>query len=363
MQENESHSTTFRQKVGTMYWYFQLSVLFVAVFLVVLSAINNRTSAYLFSRSVQVSSSLPGANTSQLYNFDLTGTPTIGSWAFEYCSNSPLRYIPCIAPSGMSSSGAVLAAQSGETGFTIHPDTTLTPNRVILTRTPIAATPGPKIYNLNNITNPTGSLGTVFVRISSYATTDATGPHNDEGAVTYSIQNPLTVSVYVPPFLILCTGVTVSIDCTSSNGVTVDMGELSKVAPNTATTQFSVATNSFTGYVASMQGSPMTAGNQVIPALTTAANSQVGVGQFGINLRQNTLPGVGNDIEGNGSGAVNANYATPNLFRFQNGDVIASSSQSTEFNRYTISYLVNIPNNQAAGRYASTITVIATTTF
>lgn len=363
MQDDQNIEKVYSSRGSSIFWYFQLSILLIAAFLVILNALNNRTSAYLFSRSVQVGSSLPGATTTQLFDFDLTGSPMIGSWVFEYCSNSPLRYIPCVAPTGMDSSAAVLTSQTGETGFTIHPDTALSTNKIILTRTPAVASPGQKLYNFSNITNPTSSLGTVFVRITDYAADDATGAYNDEGAVTYSIQNPLTVSVYVPPFLILCAGVTVSIDCTSSNGVTVDMGELSKVSPNTATTQFAVATNSFTGYVASMQGSPMTAGNQVIPAMAVPSTSQVGVGQFGINLRQNTVPSVGTDVEGNGTGAVNSNYATPNLFRFQNGDVLASSVQSTEFNRYTISYLVNIPNGQAAGRYASTITVIATTTF
>ena len=107
----------------------------------------------------------------------------------------------------------------------------------------------------------------------------------------------------------------------------------------------------------------MTAGNRVIPALALPSLSIPGTGQFGINLRANTAPSVGTDISGTGSGSVAAGYATPNVFRFQNGDIVATSPISTEYNRYTISYLVNIPTNQAAGRYASTITVIATTTF
>jgi len=72
---------------------------------------------------------------------------------------------------------------------------------------------------------------------------------------------------------------------------------------------------------------------------------------------------VGTDVVGAGTGVVNANYGTPNQFRFNSGDVLASSPISTEFNRFTISYLINVADGQAAGRYASTLTVIATTTF
>jgi hypothetical protein len=167
----------------------------------------------------------------------------------------------------------------------------------------------------------------------------------------------------VPPYLILCSGVTVAVDCTNSSGVTVDLGELSKISPNSTTTQFSVATNSINGYVTTIQGSTLTAGNRTIAPLAIPGISQPGVSQFGINLRANTSPTVGQNPVGAGTGSVNANYNTPNQFRFQNGDVLASASLPTEYNRYTISYMINVVDSQPAGRYASTMTVIATTTF
>ena len=107
----------------------------------------------------------------------------------------------------------------------------------------------------------------------------------------------------------------------------------------------------------------MTAGNRTIPALASPALSQPGVSQFGINLRQNTVPSVGANVDGIGTGVASASYNTPNVYRFNSGDTIANSPLSTEWNRYTISYLVNVADSQPAGRYASTLTVIATTTF
>lgn len=344
-------------------WYFQALTVALVCSIVIVNSFQQTTSAYLTQRSLTTSSSLPGAVNNHTFQFDILGTPSIGSIAFEYCSNSPLVTVPCDAPLGLSSSSAVLTSQLGETGFSVHPDTTSTPNRVILTRPAALAAPGTSRYSFSTITNPNASLGTNYVRITTYPTTDGSGIFSDSGSVTFSVQSALTVSVYVPPFLILCTGVTVDLECASTSGVTVDLGELSKVSPNSATTQFSVATNSLSGYVASMQGSTFTAGNRTIPALVASSTSQAGVSQYGVNLRSNTNPSIGSDVVGNGTGTVNANYSTPNLFRFQNGDIIASSSLPTEWNRYTISYIVNVADGQPAGRYASTLTVIATTTF
>ena len=342
-------------------WYLQAATLLFIGMLIVLNGFSQPSRAYLTTRSVTLSSALPGATTSHAFLFDMLGTPSVGSMSFEYCSNSALHGDICTAPAGLDVMGASLSAQSGEVGFTL--DGTTTANRLVLTRPSQVATTGTKQYTFASVVNPSSVAATTYVRISTYPTPDATGPYNDYGSVTFSIQSALTVSVYVPPFLELCAGVTVAADCSTTVGTMVDIGELSKVSANTATTQFALATNSVNGYSASVQGSTMTAGNRVIPALALPSLSIPGTGQFGINLRANTAPSVGTDISGTGSGSVAAGYATPNVFRFQNGDIVATSPISTEYNRYTISYLVNIPTNQAAGRYASTITVIATTTF
>lgn len=331
--------------------------------IIVINTVTDRTSAYLERRSVAVGSSLPSTVTSHVFTFDLLGSPTLGSIAFEYCSNSPIVELACTPPSGLDSSSASLTAQSGVIGFTVHPNTALSTNRIVLSRTPSVVSAGTLRYAFNGITNPDGSSPTVYVRMTTYSSTDGTGLFDDSGAVSFSIQNPLTVTVYVPPYLAMCSGVTVAVDCSATNGSTVDLGELSKTNPTTGTTQFAVATNSINGYVASIQGSTMTAGNRVIAALPAPTTSQVGVSQFGINLRANSSPSVGQNVTGAGTGVVATSYNTPNLFGFNDGDTLATSSLPTDWNRYTISYMVNIGSSQQAGRYATTMTVIATTTF
>ncbi len=317
-------------------------------------------AAMLFTRSVVTSTNLPGAVSTEKFTFTFQNSSVVGSLVFQYCQNSPIFALLCDPPVGFDATTATLASQTGETGFTIHPNTSAT--RLVLGRAPSAVVPGPSSYTFSNIANPTVS-GETYVRISSYSSNDGTGAPLDTGAVIFATNQPLTVSVYIPPFLILCAGVTVDVGCVSTTGSGVDLGELSKSAANTATTQFSIGTNSSNGYVASIQGTTMTAGNRTIPGLATLSSSTPGTGQFGINLAQNTDPAVGAVVTGNGTGVIDALYNNPNQFIFHSGDIVARSSLSTEFNRYTISYLVNVGTDQSPGRYAATITVIATTTF
>ena len=317
-------------------------------------------AALLLNRSVVTTTSIPGQTSTQTFRFDIQSSSSVGSIVFLYCDNSPIFALLCDPPAGLDMQTSSLTGQSGEVGFSDDPATTAT--RKVISRPASVTTPGAVSYVFSNVVNPT-SIGAVYIRLTTYASTDGTGLPIDTGAVIFSIQQPLTVSVYVPPFLILCTGVTVQPECSSSSGFGVDLGELSKTNPNSATSQFAVGTNSFSGYTASIQGTTMTAGNRIIPRLSSLSPSVPGSGQFGINLTQNTTPVVGRNVEGSGTGVVNSTYTVPNQFIFESGDILATSSQSTEFNRYTISYLVNIGADQSPGRYAATITVIATTTF
>lgn len=368
MQQGEqkgSNAEINEPKPSSGWLFHRLYQLFfgVLLFVVILNSISDTTSAVLTRRSVTIGSSLQGVVTSHAYQFDILGVPFIGSIAFEYCSNSPLPGVACVPPTGLNTSAAILTTQLGILGFTVHPNTALSQNKIIITRVAGVGVPGTVNYSFSNITNPDGSSPTIYVRISTYTSTDASGVDFDAGSVTFSIQNPLSITLIVPPYLAMCSGVTVAVDCSTTSGSTVDLGELSQTVPTTGTTQFAVATNSLNGYTASIQGSTMTAGNRIIAALPAQSPSLVGVSQFGINLRANASPSVGQNVVGVGTGVVNTQYNSPNQFRFVDGDALASSPLPTEWNRFTISYLVNVGSSQPAGRYATTMTVIATTTF
>lgn len=318
------------------------------------------SAADLISRSVTIGDSLAGTTTSHNYSFTIPTAGTIGSIEFEYCENDPFIGQPCIAPLGLDVSSASIDDQSGETGFSIHPSTTA--NRLVITRIPSAnlAFQGAS-YDIGNVINPSDETS-VYVRISTFATDDASGSRTDSGAVVFSTNLRLQVEGFVPPYLTFCTGITVALDCTTANGDFIQLGEISKTSANFATSQYSGATNDPGGFSTTLSGTTMTSGNNIILALTTGGASKPGTSQFGVNLRDNSSPNVGQNRTGSGTSVALAGYNTVNIFSFGN-QVISNSTLPTDFNRFTVSYLVNVSPNQPAGVYSATLNYIATAAF
>jgi hypothetical protein len=320
------------------------------------------SGAELTFRSLAIGTSTSGAATNYRFNFNTTTAATIGSIVFEVCSNSPLFDVACTAPTGFNASSTSLTSQSGVTGFTI--DSSSDANTIILTRPAAFSGPAASQYQFSSITNPTSATGaSYYVRLSTHASTDGSGARIDDGAVVLSINPGLGAAAYVPPFLIMCVGVTVASDCSTSTGSYVSMGELSTVTAKTSTTQFALATNDYLGHVVYVTGTTMTSGNDVIPALSTQTASNPGTSQFGINLRSNSNPSAGTNVSGPGTGVPTSNYNTSNQFRFVSGDAIAQSTRSTDFDRFTVTYMTNISSSQAAGTYAATFTYIGVVQF
>jgi hypothetical protein len=318
-------------------------------------------AADLTQRSVLLGTSVPSAVTTHQFSFNIATASVLGSIQFQYCANSPLFTEPCVAPAGLSLSAASIINQSGATGFSIHPNSTV--NNLILTRVPAGALPQPVGYTFDSVTNPSTPNTVFFVRISTYATDDASGAITDKGSLAFSTAGGLGTQAYVPPFLEFCVGVTVAPDCSSTSGSSIDLGELSTTFPKTATSQFAGATNDPGGFSASIMGTTMTSGNNTIPAMAAPTASVPGTSQFGINLRANASPTVGQDPTGVGTSVPNGQYANPNQFAFVSGSQLSASPLPTEYNVFTVSYLVNIASGQAPGVYAMTATYIATAAF
>ncbi len=315
----------------------------------------------LENRYIEVGSAAPSANTTHLFGFDFMSNTDVGSIVFEYCSNSPLYEDACTAPSGLDVSGVSLDQQTGEAGFTIDPSSDS--NTIILTRSAVAANPGPSTYLFSSAINPNSANTSTFVRIATFATEDATGIDTDRGAVVFSTSEALVVGAYVPPYLTFCVGITVSTNCSNSSGNFIDLGQLSTAQPKVASSQMAVSTNDPAGYIVGVSGSTMTSGNKIIPALSTPSNSAPGTSQFGINLRSNSNPDVGANPNGLGTGYVMANYNIPNKFYFVPDTNVAASNLPTEFTRFTVSYLVNISKDQPKGIYNTTNSFIAVAAF
>lgn len=319
------------------------------------------SAASLPNRSLRIESIDPGATTSHEFTFSYGTTGTsVGSIVFEYCT-SPLVQITCDAPTGIDASNAVLSEQSGEVGFFVLNRQT---SRVTLTRAP-AQPPliNPSSYTFDHVVNPTGQYKTFYVRITTYESLDGSGAPIDFSAVANSTAGKVFISSQVPPYLKFCVGIALSNDCSSADESVVDLGTLSPNIVSNGESQMIAATNAEFGIAIAVYGTTMTSGNNTIPALVSPTLSAPGNAQFGINLRENSNPNIGQEPSGAGIAIPTASYAIPNRFMFTSGDVVATSPSVTDTRKFTSSYIVNISPTQPPGVYTSTLTYICTATF
>lgn len=277
---------------------------------------------------------------------------------FEYCT-TPLFQEACTAPTGIDVSGVGLQGQGGETGFSVF---SASANQIVITRTSAPVTQVASQYVFNNAINPS-STQTFFVRISSYATTDATGSYTDAGTVSNSTTQTINISTEVPPILEFCVGVTISGDCSTAKDNFIQLGDLNPNFTASGTSQMWVGTNALNGYIIDMLGTTMTSGNNIIAPLVAPTASAAGNVQFGVNLRANSTPSVGQNVEGPGTAQPTANYNIANKFMYKSGDTVVAAGNSSDWQRFTVSYIVNINAAQPAGVYNTTVTYICSAAF
>lgn len=314
-------------------------------------------SAELIPKSMTISDSVVGA-AGVTYSLDFTYATggAVGSVLVQFCQEGPLPLTPCTQPSGFDASAVVLSSQTGETGFTIYSGSTA--NEVILTRPPAAVSSGAaSTYTLTDLQNPS-SIGAVYVRVLTFASSDATGPATDTGGLVLAINERPNVTAEVPPFLAFCLGESITgLDCSSVTEPFSDVGTLGPLVTGAAQTQMLAATNGEGGYTLWVIGGTMTSGNNTLPAMA-GGPSQQGVSQFGINLRANNAPIVGQDITGPGTATIAPAYNQQNQFRYNSGDTLATTTVPDDYRKYTVSYIVNVAAGQPGGVYATTLTYI-----
>jgi hypothetical protein len=335
-----------------------LAVLLTIAILLLYQFPSKSQALHIQNHSVTVSTAIINATASHNFQFTYPSASAVGSVVLLYCDGGALLSMPCNAPAGLDVSGASLISQTGNTGFIIDTINS-TANKIVLTRAPSAGAVVASTYDFNNIINPSTPNETTYIRIATYPTIDGTGPNNDDGAVAFAAVSPFEVGAFVPPFIKLCVGITVALDCSSMSGDSINLGVLSTGATKYATSEFAAGTNSITGYNVFTLGTTMTSGNNIIAAANPAATSKTGVSQFGLNLKANTGPPVGAEPQGPGTAAVQTGYNTANIFKFVNGDNVAQAIKPSDFNKMTASYIVNINSAQPSGIYATTITYLA----
>lgn len=314
------------------------------------------------NRSLEITNPNPGVTTTYKLSMQFTTTTKVGSVNMLFCID-PIPYLPCEVPQGLDVSHATLTSQTGETGFSISSQNA---NHIVLSRTaPSTVGTETSTYTFTGVVNPKYMDHSFAIRLSDYASTDATGPLIDQGAVVTQIQTGIGFETQVPPLLIFCLGRQVSDNCADTTGGNyTDMGILDPTDTLTAQSQMAAGTNASNGYVITVSSIGMAAGTHVIDSPSTPTMSTRGTNQFGMNLVANNLPNVGANPDGQYTNAVvTSDYDQPNRFMFHDGDVVASAPNVSLFRRYTVSYIVNAAANLPPGVYSTTLTYICSGRF
>lgn len=142
-----------------------------------------------------------------------------------------------------------------------------------------------------------------------------------------------------------------------------DLGVLTTERTATKTMVVRVRNYLSNGYVLQITGNPPKYGNHTLATPTTPSPSVKGTEQFAINAAVNTNPSVGAAPEQVPSGqfsfgVVNADYATPNQFKYSSGEDVAHSLSESGRTDYTISMIINIAQNTPAGHYSGDFSAV-----
>lgn len=345
------------------------------------------SAAQLTERSIALSSSSKAA-TGVSYNIKFTQTTNAGAAVIQFCTNSPLIGEFCDSPSGMvvtgATAGAGVTAVSSATGSTIK-----------LTKS--GAT---QDLTLTGITNPTAS-GTVFARILTYtdstaadaydvqsSTTNTLGSPIDQGAVAIAYTDTVAVSGAVLEALTFCVSgsALTSTDCTTGYsapvltlGDDVGNGVIALNPDNISTGDIftKLSTNAVGGAIVSLKSTSGTSscaglalngtGDCNIAAAGTTGTFSAGAGKFGVKL---TLPTTNDDSDNKGIIGVATGYDTSD-YRFDGtsivgtyGDPLYNTSGGGVSNKDTkLTFGATAAPNTPAGKYSTSISLIATGTF
>ena len=334
----------------------------VALVLVLFIFIAPASAAMRFQeRSLYMNSTLPSATTSYKVSFRYMSPQPVGSVDMLFCVD-PIPYHDCVTPAGLDVSNAVLSSQTGESNFAILSKST---NRIVLSRSTTSIPTTSSSYTFDSIINPSGSSQSFSIRMKSLPSSDGTGAQIDFGSVKGQVTEGVEIATQVPPMLIFCLAEEVDYNCTGTNDTYyTDMGALDAASTLKAQSQMAVGTNASGGFAITANGTPMSAATNVIDSPSIPTESLPGTNQFGINLVENSNPGVGQNPEGEFANAIpSPNYSTPNMYMYVPGDVVAYSPNVSLMKKFTVSYILNASPSLRAGVYTSTMTFVASGRF
>lgn len=149
----------------------------------------------------------------------------------------------------------------------------------------------------------------------------------------------------------------------ATSGGIANLGELDPGHTAALTMSVSVRTYLTGGYVVQMSGDPPSYGLHQISRLEAPTASKAGAEQFGMNLVANKTPAIGaNPVQVPSAktsfGTVSEKYALPDMFAYQDGDIVAYSNTDSGRTDYTVSMILNISNTTPRGWYITVFSAV-----
>ncbi len=215
----------------------------------------------------------------------------------------------------------------------------------------------------NNYSLPESFLGpggTVNSSSAHYSESSTAGDLGTGNSSSSSFQTQAGFNTTAEPRL------TVVVDTTS-----VSFGNFSTTVATTANSTFKVLNYTAHGYGVYTVGSPPNngSGGHTLTGLSSPTASQVGVEQYGINLKANTSPATfgADPLQVPSSsfsfGVASSGYGTANNYKYVAGEQIANAPKSSGETDYTISYIVNISTTTAGGKYTGNQSLVVVGTY
>ena len=317
---------------------------------------NVASASPLTTRSVKIGNSVGGtASTTYVFTFTAPTATPVKSVKLKACLEA--NFASCTPVSGFSSASSSLSIQPTNLGTGVWTASTGTPAELRVANDGTNATnpTAGSTISFQGVHNPTASNTTFFFQITTYSDTAYTNAL-DTGSVATSTAGLVTINANVDETLTF-TLATATVALGAGASMTTS-------AASTGTSTMTAATNATGGYTIAYTGSTL-AGPTTITAMSTAAASNPGNKQFGLNLMANTGGRGGTAVSGAGSGVpwATSDYGTADTFKFLSGDTVAHATAPTNSNTFTVDYLANIDAATPAGAYTTNVNYVATANF
>ncbi|MEX0881393.1 MAG: hypothetical protein WEC17_01750 [Candidatus Saccharimonadales bacterium] len=238
----DSISIRFKRHSSALF-FIAVSFALIATALFPALMFRNASALQITSRSLTIDSSVAGASSrNYTFTFTVASTTDVEGLKFQACTTAVGTCSGTAGTDIPNFSSRTFGSQSGWQGATnFAVDTTgandCTPSSSVIcaNRTDATAqTVTSRSINFNGIANQS-SLGTFFIRMTTYSTNNYTGGSIvDTGTVASSVTQTLTINAAVAEVLNFCVGAStvndattsVAGDCTGVSGTNVNIGTL-----------------------------------------------------------------------------------------------------------------------------------------